>query len=557
MDLDNLDAVNVEALQQFVTITDWPEDDIAGAVQMMEVCNWNVELALTRYFDSGPIRPNPNAPVREQTPPPVVAPRVVAPTPRTFSPPRTSFLASVISSIVLFPLTIISRAGQSLYSFFTILFPFLPRWTGVYPANLGAAHSERRSINPRDTAARFIRDFQEDVGYAGPLTAALSSSTSESTNSSEAGEITTTTSTTSTTATTIPGKDEILPFFDGGYTQALDYARRELRILVVLLQSDEHDDTHKFNKDVLCSPDVVQFFKQNDIIIWGGNVRESEAYQVSNALSCTKYPFLAVIAYTPASSSHPSAMSIHARLQGYVSPPSLIASINNIITRHGPTLTRIRLERQEQQSARDIRAQQDSAYEASLAADRERERIRQEQERAELDRLAALEYAERQRQQLAAQKDLYRIWRATQLKTVLPEFSSSSTSEPIARISIRLQNGERIRTQFLSESQSVEDIYAYVDCYLFLYPTDNLTDGLSDEAITALRQLDSGVAPLKPKNYHHSYMFNLVSPMPRQLMPVDSAKLIRDESSLFPNGNLIVEDIDDDEDDERSESSNS
>lgn len=134
----------------------------------------------------------------------------------------------------------VSKVAHSAYYLFTMLFPFLPRLTGVYPANRGAARAERRSVNPRDTAARFIRDFEEDVGAIDELK---------------------------------------LPFFEGGYTQALDLAKKELKFLVILLQSDEHDDTSKFNKEVLSTPEVVEFLKQNEIIVWGGNVRESEAYQ--------------------------------------------------------------------------------------------------------------------------------------------------------------------------------------------------------------------------------------------------------------------------------------
>lgn len=256
----------------------------------------------------------------------------------------------------------------------------------------------------------------------------------------------------------------------------------------------------------------------------------SNSILVSNALSCTKYPFLAVIAYTPASTSHASAMTIHARLQGFLSPPALIANLNTVINRHGPVLSRIRAERSEQIQAREIRAQQDTAYEASLAADRERERLRVEQERLEQDRLAEIERAERERLSLEGQKKQYKQWRASQLKAVLPEYSQSAGS--IARISIRLTSGDRVVTKFLAESQSVEDIYAFVDCY----------DLLQSENLAQVE---------KPAGYAHVYNFNLVSPMPRFIVPVDKQKLIKDEKSLFPNGSLIVEEIE--EDDEEQE----
>lgn len=37
-----------------------------------------------------------------------------------------------------------------------------------------------------------------------------------------------------------------IDFFQGGYSQALEIARRDLCFLLVVLQSDEHDDTDTF-----------------------------------------------------------------------------------------------------------------------------------------------------------------------------------------------------------------------------------------------------------------------------------------------------------------------
>ncbi|KAK9242766.1 hypothetical protein V1506DRAFT_464189 [Lipomyces tetrasporus] len=512
--MEYLDPLQIESLQQFILITSWPENDIEGAIQMLTVCQWNVELALTRYFDEGPLRPNPNGPPpRPPTPPPIIAPRLPTPTPRTIAP-RPSFLTSAITAIILFPLSVASKLAHSAYHIFAMLFPFLPRLTGLYPANLGAARSERRSINPRDTAARFIRDFEEEVGQS-----------------------------------------DVLPFFEGGYTQALDQARRELRFLIVLLQSDEHDDTAKFNKEVLANPDVAKFLKEHDIILWGGNVRESEAYQVANALSCTLYPFLGVIAHTPASTSHPSAMSIHARLQGFMSSSALLANLNTAISRHEPTLARIRAERSEQEAARELRAAQDSAYEASLAADRERERLREEQARIERERVAEQERIEQEKRDLEERKEAYKKWRAGQIKSQMVQFAGSPPAGvKIARISIRLTSGDRIVTRFLADTQSVEDVYAFVECYDLLHPSaDPSTPQLFEQSTTSASPTEGAVTE-KPDNYAHTYKFKLVSPMPRFVLPVDTEKLIRDENTLWPNGNLIVEEIEEYDEDEEIDS---
>lgn len=68
-------------------------------------------------------------------------------------------------------------------------------------------------------------------------------------------------------------------FFKGGYSQALEKARKELRFMLVILQSDDHDDTQEFSRETLASSQVIDFIKDKNILVWGGNVRESEAHK--------------------------------------------------------------------------------------------------------------------------------------------------------------------------------------------------------------------------------------------------------------------------------------
>ncbi|KAK9480638.1 hypothetical protein V1514DRAFT_288875 [Lipomyces japonicus] len=524
--MEFLNTQQIESLQQFISITNWADNDIDGAVQMLEVSSWNLELAIARYYDEGPLRPNPHDPPRPPpTPPPPVAPRVTTPNPRTIVPVRPSVFTTTLTSIIVFPFTIVSKLAHGAFYVLAVLFPFLPRLTGLYPANMGAARSQRRSINPKDTASRFVREFEEEVGKTG-----------------------------------------VLPFFEGGYTQALDLAKKELRFLIVLLQSDEHDDTARFNKTVLAHPDVARFVTQHDIILWAGNVKESEAFQVANALTCTKYPFLAVIGYTAGTASHGSAMSIHARLQGFVTAPALLAHLTGILSRHEPVLATIRADRQEQESARAIRAAQDFAYEASLAADRERDRVRQEQDRIERERQARADQVERERQQALANRQDYRAWRAAELKAQLIDFNNSilttTKNNNIARISIRLTSGDRIVARFFADSQTVEDVYAFIDVYDLLYPqthqqfpasttAQTLAASTSSLPSSSLSSLSKKL--VNPAGYNHVYKFNLVSPMPRYVLPIDAEKLIKDEKTLWPNGNLIVEEIEEYDDDDQHE----
>lgn len=70
-----------------------------------------------------------------------------------------------------------------------------------------------------------------------------------------------------------------MPFLQEGYSQALEKARKELKFLLVILQSDEHDNTEVFCKDTLTNPELIQFLQTKNVLVWGGNVGQIEGYQ--------------------------------------------------------------------------------------------------------------------------------------------------------------------------------------------------------------------------------------------------------------------------------------
>ena len=117
----------------------------------------------------------------------------------------------------------------------------------------------------------------------------------------------------------------------------------------------------------------------NNIVLWGGNVLDSEAYQVAAEYNCTKFPFSCLVCLTPKEGS--TRMSIVKRLAGPMSPQTYIAEIQTAINKYAPDLAGVRADRAAQDVARNLRTEQDSAYERSLARDRERARQRKEAER--------------------------------------------------------------------------------------------------------------------------------------------------------------------------------
>jgi FAS-associated factor 2 len=196
------------------------------------------------------------------------------------------------------------------------------------------------------------------------------------------------------------------------------------------------------------------------------------------------------------------------------------------MAQHSEPLNRVRLQRQEQQATRNIRQQQDSAYERSLATDRERARKKkEEQERQAREEKEALE--REQAAQLYAQNlAQWRKWRAS---SIAPE--PSPESKNIVRIAVKLPSEERVVRKFAADAH-IEELYAFVECHDLLN-----TDFEKSE---------------EPKNFDHEYAFQLVSPMPREVYDVKTGGTIKER--IGRSGNLIVErtDVgeDDDEDDE-------
>jgi FAS-associated factor 2 len=339
---------------------------------------------------------------------------------------------------------------------------------------------------PDETARRFRRDFEEEYGAHG------------------------------------------LPFFEGGHAQALDAAKKDLRFLLTVLISPEHDDTEFFIRNTLLSPEVVNFINDpaNNVIVWGGNVLDSEAYQVAREYNCVKYPFSCLVCLTPKEGS--TRMGIVKRLVGPMTPEAYLAGIQAAITKYGPDLNGVRAERAAQEMARNLRSQQDSAYERSLAADRERARQKREAAAA----AAAAEKRAREEAEAAVRlKELRQQWREWRASTIAPEPDAGAKDAVRLALHMPASSGAgRVVRRFATHT-TIEELYAFVECY------DLLQDGPGDKKAQ------------KPQGYDHKYGFTIASVMPRETFEASESTTVGEK--MGRGGNLVVEEISpDDENDE-------
>ncbi|KAK5708220.1 UBX domain-containing protein 10 [Elasticomyces elasticus] len=508
------------ALQQFTSVTDSPP---TTAIPLLQKCQWNAQIAITRFFDGDAETIDPAT--LQQPPPPPPPPSRRAETlisniprssprrpandggldeaPRVVPTPESQLTRPLPFpfSILLFPINLTYTLFQRIFGFVGYLFPFLPRLLSrLYSGRTSgpSRDSGRRPLNPRDTAARFMREFEEEYGVT----------------------------------------HGTVPFHEGGYAQAFDLAKRELKFLLVVLLSPEHDDTAAFVRETLLSAEVLAFMKdpKNEIVVWGGTVQDAEAFQVSTALGVTKFPYACLIVHTPKVSS--TSMSRIATSTGPTTAAELVEKFRLAMAKQSSELAGLRAQRMEQEATRSIRQDQESAYERSLAQDREKARRKREEE-------AEREKSEREERERGERKaDAARLlaqWRRWRARGIAAE--PGTEVKDAVRISLRMVDGERVVRKFAAEA-GMEELYGFVECYDLLRRQED-EDGRKEVTEEKVVQ--------EPGDYKHEYKFRLVSPMPREVYELEKGGRIRDR--IGRSGNLIVERVvgEDDEDEDEEE----
>ncbi|KIS69322.1 uncharacterized protein UMAG_02663 [Mycosarcoma maydis] len=415
----------------------------------------------------------------------------------------TVSVAQMIWTALSFPLSLASNLLLFLARILRIQTLFFSLFGGG-----PGSHSLSRS-DPRISAENFVRELEEqtgarssrsvlpneDVGSRAPLTKVLP------------------------------------PFFIGGYADALRAAKEQIKILAVVLVSREHGDVGRFKQNTLVDSDLVDLLSKDDFIVWGGDVKEREAYQVANTLQASTYPFVAFIALQPPRSTSRSSggwtasprAAVLSRLEGSPSSATSAATIAShisdiLLPRTRTYLERLRAEKRRREMERQLREEQDRAYQEASRRDAERIAKKREEERCQ-----ALE-AQRAREEQEQKKQLERkkvAWQHWALQHLVPAEPPSSVDA--VRLSFRLPSGKTLARRF-SPMDTVASVYAFV-------ATSSVTAEVGD------------VSSQKPDNYEHEYRFSLVTGYPRKRIEFAEAgtKQLRDVDGLSQAASLIVE----------------
>ncbi|CAI9093381.1 OLC1v1028876C1 [Oldenlandia corymbosa var. corymbosa] len=250
-------------------------------------------------------------------------------------------------------------------------------------------------------------------------------------------------------------------FVSEGFMDALQRSRREFKLLFVYLHSPDHPDTPVFCTRTLSNEALAAFVNEN-FVAWGGSIRASEGFKMSNSLKASRFPFCAVVM-----AATNQRIALLQQIEGPKSPEEMMNILQKVLEESAPVLVAARLDAEERRNNMRLREEQDAAYRAALEADQARERQRrEEQERQERE---AAEAERRRKEEEEARNRAAReaAEKEAALVKLRQEKALSLGAEPekgpdVTQVLVRFPSGERKDRRFHS-SATIQSLYDYVD----------------------------------------------------------------------------------------------
>ncbi|TNY17080.1 hypothetical protein DMC30DRAFT_146240 [Rhodotorula diobovata] len=551
------------ALEQLSAVTarcaDPATDEGRGSVELLRQSGWDVQTAVSRIYDGGgaPSSSSSSGAAQHAYPPTpddddadvddallTVAARGPARRRGSGGPGGLGtsgvglyYLRQVLAvpvAILSFPLSVVYNLGALILGLIARLFRLRgPSTTTLRPRNPFAQRAPRTVLSPVAAAAQWVKSIEEVTGLARRADLDASSSSSGLQAGPSSSGLAARRSSSSVPAP--PGTGPRIPrFLIGSYDAALRTARDEKRLLIVVLSSAENERDARFKREVLCDEEVNRVLEEEDVLVWGGDVGEREAFQVGQTLSYIALPFVAFIALQPSSptSSNPATAStasprlrLLTRLEPSPSAPLTAATLHThlltlVLPRAKPFLARLKA--QDAQRAADRLARDEAERRVNELAARDEAKVlavrRREEERRRAEREAA-ERASREAEQLRARERvaaLARRWRAWKRA----ELARSPEGTDV-RVAVRLGDGRRA-TRGFGAQEGTDEVYAWVECEL----------GAADDARAGGVEAEGE----SPEGWQQRFHFRLATTFPRQVIPLASQFAAPSPSAVAGDG---------------------
>ncbi|CAF3532703.1 unnamed protein product, partial [Didymodactylos carnosus] len=153
-------------------------------------------------------------------------------------------------------------------------------------------------------------------------------------------------------------------FYRGKFSQALQDAKKEVRLLFVYLHEKNSPLCDRFCREVLCE-DTIQTIIGNNLL-WSASSDTQEGRIASRILHCTAHPCLCIIAH------HGSQQTVQLKLQRYNGADECIAAVFDGVQNAEHVLQHNR-NMQNQRGQRDrLLEEQNAAYLESVRVDQEK-----------------------------------------------------------------------------------------------------------------------------------------------------------------------------------------
>lgn len=382
-----------------------------------------------------------------------------------------------------------------IYVIYMILMFLFVSTVSIYNKIHQGKYSNLRNTDPSDIARRFIMNFDERIGnnLAGIDSSDPMEDQDQPNTLIEGGHL---------------GEIGRPDFLECAYSQALYIVKKDIRWLLCYIESGENQECVDFTKEVLVHPVFLKFIKNKNFLVWGGDISDSEAFQVCNQFNITKLPFLGLLCMTvnqiPTSSGMQQSepvLSLVSKIQGYKDLETTIHKLQRAYSKYNPIVSQLKRDNPESLQG-VVRELQDEALQNSIR------------------RIRPLRNSYSREPQRRSREEKRLQWLKWRKSTLEPE-----PNEPgqYARLAIKFPDGSRKQIK-IGKTSSLEEIYATLEC---MY----------------LNEVELGDATVYqcPDDYEHEYRFRIYTVMPKQIIPMSSNITIEETTSIYPSGNLVVE----------------
>ncbi|CAN8230777.1 unnamed protein product [Cochlearia groenlandica] len=296
-------------------------------------------------------------------------------------------------------------------------------------------------------------------------------------------------------------------FVREAFMDAIQRSRSSRKLLFVYLHSPDHPDTLGFCEGTLGNEAFASFLDEN-FVSWGGNIRASEGFNISNSLRAWRFPFCAVV--MPSSDQR---IALLLQVEGTRTPEEMLALLQRVMEDSSHVLVTDRVEAEERRNnILRLREEQDAPYRAALEADQVRERERREEEER-LEREGAEAEKKRKEEEEAKEREEREATESEAARARMrQEKAIALGDEPdkgpdVTHVLMRFPpNGERKSRRFQSKDK-IQSLYDYVD----------------------------SLGVLETEEY------SLISTFPREVYGRDKLSMSLKDTALHPQASLFIE----------------